>query len=87
MTFDEWYEANERRFYTGHMNTREVAIAAWYGGREESALPDLLEALGKLADEAERVLLVEQDYERDLPHLRLAFVKAQAAIAEAGGEA
>jgi len=51
------------------------------------AAPELLAALGKLADEAERVLLVEQDYERDLPHLRLAFVKAQAAIAKAEGEA
>lgn len=34
MTFDDWYRENERRIYAGHMNTREAAMAAWYGARE-----------------------------------------------------
>ena len=31
MSFDEWYAVNEQRFYENHMNTYEVAQAAWWG--------------------------------------------------------
>ena len=34
-TFTEWYAENESRFYSGHMDQREVAAAAWYAAIEQ----------------------------------------------------
>ena len=43
MNFEEWYECNRPRFYAGHFSTKEVALAAWFGGQENTATPELLE--------------------------------------------
>ena len=32
--FEKWYKANERRFYTGQMNEKEIAYSAWLAGYE-----------------------------------------------------
>ena len=86
--FSEQLDAGKTTPLTGSERQSLLLFRDWANmyAPEYAAGPELLAALGKLADEAERVLLVEQDYERDLPHLRLALVKAQVAIAKARGE-
>ena len=58
MDFRTWYRENERRFHCGHMDTYEIAHAAWTTAKEQSV--DLLAACeGAVIEIANMAMLVD----------------------------